>query len=73
MSTYKGKFSDQSDAEGWKQSPVTDKKLAPNPLLSKDFDQPKFTDWSGGKSARRNNKLAEFQTGREKVAKKNWS
>jgi hypothetical protein len=65
---HEGAFTDNSDAEGWKESPVADDKLVRNgnwkKTLSGSFDQPKFTDYAGGKSAsytKANKAALEFQ------------
>jgi hypothetical protein len=61
---YEGKWTDDGPAEGWKDSPLTDSRLAPNPLLSGKQEQPKFTDYAGGKSAsytKANRAALEFQ------------
>src|SRR5262245_29301327 len=59
---YEGQFTDNADDEGWKDSPLADNRLVKGggwkAALSGSHEQPKFTDYSGGKSTRGYNKAA---------------
>ena len=60
---FEGHYTDSGDAENWTDSPLKDSKLVKGPLLSGDYPQPKFVDYSGGKSARNNPKAEQFLHG----------
>jgi hypothetical protein len=49
---YEGYYTDGGDAENWTDSPLKDSRLVRGPLLSGDYEQPKFTDYAGGRSAK---------------------
>ena len=49
---FEDHYTDSDDSENWTDSPLKDSKLVRGPLLSGDYEQPPFTDFAGGRSAK---------------------